>query len=563
MNYTLKSFFLFLFANYKNHSIKIFLLSILETILEVFSVSVLILAISHILIGKNDLDNQVILFILNLFDFNFEGRISFFYLILIVYIFKNLLLVLINWLKLNYCGQIFSNLSFLTFQKLLKQNYLFLSNYSSGDMTQNILGESEYAKETIINIIRFFTEILIIFFMFCLLFFQNPLLGTKIILLISFSSILYFYFMKRKNISLGKTRQTNSISIINTILQALNMHKLIILRNKFSYFFDNFSSKIEKIYKVSRDQTIIQYAAHLWLEICILVALFFLLLPSIANFDLQNNISETILIIIISLRFIPSYSTILNSTSSIQYGQQAVSNVMRIILLPEDEIKSIKNKNIEIKEIEFQNINYKYLLEKNQILNNFNYKTSSKKLIGISGKNGSGKSTLCSIISGLNKPQSGKILVNGQSIYDEFEMLNMYRSCVGYVDQKFYFINDTIKKNIAFGEKDEQVNDDKVIECLQLVGMLDFFMSKNQKLNTLIGENGTKLSGGQLQKINVARALYANPQILILDEATNNLDVKNTEDLVELIRLLKKNMLIFLVSHSKDILDNCDDIINL
>ena len=142
-------------------------------------------------------------------------------------------------------------------------------------------------------------------------------------------------------------------------------------------------------------------------------------------------------------------------------------------------------------------------------------------------------------------------------------MLNMYRSCVGYVDQKFHFINDTIKKNIAFGEKDEQVNGDKVIECLQMVGMLDFFMNKNQKLNTLIGENGTKLSGGQLQKINVARALYANPQILILDEATNNLDVKNTEDLVELIRLLKKNMLIFLVSHSKDILDNCDDIINL
>ena len=90
-----------------------------------------------------------------------------------------------------------------------------------------------------------------------------------------------------------------------------------------------------------------------------------------------------------------------------------------------------------------------------------------------------------------------------------------------------------------------------------------FFMNKNQKLNTLIGENGTKLSGCQLQKINVARALYANPQILILDEATNNLDVKNTEDLVELIRLLKKNMLIFLVSHSKDILDNCYDIINL
>ena len=140
------------------------------------------------------------------------------------------------------------------------------------------------------------------------------------------------------------------------------------------------------------------------------------------------------------------------------------------------------------------------------------------------------------IFEGKIKGLNSDIIINDTSLYKDI----LFKGELGFAEG---YINNKWKTNN--------------------LGNLLKVLLQNQKLNTLIGENGTKLSGGQLQKINVARALYANPQILILDEATNNLDVKNTEDLVELIRLLKKNMLIFLVSHSKDILDNCDDIINL
>lgn len=566
MNNTYKIFFKYLLKSYKANSIKIFFLSLLETILEVFSISILIVGITYLLSG-NKINNNLFNFFLNP-DFIDLKNINLFYVIITVYLLKNISLVLINWLKLDYCGKIFKDISSITYKKLLSREYLSLSSYSSGDMAQNVMGESEYAKETVICFIKLFTEILIIISMFFLIFFQNPFLGIKIIIFIFFCSIVYFYFMKKRNISLGKERQINSIKILNLLFQSISSHKLIILRNKFDYFLNKFIKKIDKIYRISRDQTTIQFSAHIWLETCVLIVLFFLLTPYLNNFENFNTkISEIILIVVISLRFIPSFSSILNSTSAIQYGQQAIFNIMQIVSIENDKrenlIENIKYKSFEINNIEIKNINFKYHSQRDLLIKDLNFTTTSNKLIGIKGKNGTGKSTLCYILAGLIKPNLGDIRINNQSIYDNESLLNAYRNCVGYVDQQFHFINESIKKNIAFGEKDNEIDDTRVKECLTSVGMYDFFKKKDEEFDTLIGENGAKLSGGQLQKINLARALYIKPQVLILDEVTNNLDAQSIEEIIKLIHSLKKNILIFVVSHSNFVIEHCDEIIDL
>jgi len=223
----------------------------------------------------------------------------------------------------------------------------------------------------------------------------------------------------------------------------------------------------------------------------------------------------------------------------------------------------IQPTNIQFTELTLKSIRFKYKNNKEFVIKDFNKILQNKSLVVIKGDNGSGKSTLLKIIAGLIKPDTGQVMINQKSIYDDEIFFYNWKLNVGYADQKLIFSNESVLKAVAFGEDDQNISQDRAVDCLEKVGLLDFFMSKTDKLNMLIGENGLKLSGGQLQKLNIARALYLKPKILILDEVTNNLDIKSQENFLKLIKLIKINTLVIMATHSKNILENCDTIIEL
>ncbi len=562
LNY--KNFFNYIFKTYKYKTLKIFFISIIETLLEVFSIAVLI-GVLIATLGQGNEENELIKTLNNFTAFKSLKNANLFYLVITIYLIKNVTLVVINWLKLDLCGQIYKGLSESTYKILLKKNNLFFSNYSSGHLTQNVMGESQFTKDVMMSFVTLFTEILIIVFMLLLIISQKPFVGFFTFFCIIIASTFYYFFIKKKNISLGERRQSSSIAIMNLLFQSIAAHKLIILRNKINYFLNKFTTQVDTIYKVSRDQGTIQYSAHLWLESCVLLILIFSLAPLLSETSKLNQIaSEVILITIISLRFIPSFSTILNSYSTIQFGQKAVVNILEI-LKSKDYIDDDKLtvENFSINNLSLKSVSFKYDGNDNYILKDFNFTTKNCSLIGIRGKNGSGKSTLLNIIAGLIKPQSGQLILNDVPVYENSQLHFNWKKTIGYVDQKFFFTNDSILKNVAFGEVDSQINIKKVEECLEKVNLLSFLKTKKEGLNISIGENGVKLSGGQLQRLNIARALYSEPKILILDEATNNLDTESQRDLLNLLIFLKKTSLIFIATHSDFILKDCDNIISL
>jgi ABC-type bacteriocin/lantibiotic exporter with double-glycine peptidase domain len=233
------------------------------------------------------------------------------------------------------------------------------------------------------------------------------------------------------------------------------------------------------------------------------------------------------------------------------------------ILKDQKDESIIQPTNIQFNELTLESIHFKYENNKEFVIEDFNKILQNKSLVGIKGDNGSGKSTLLKIIAGLIKPNTGQVMINQKSIYDDEILFYNWKKNVGYADQKLIFSNESALKTVAFGEDDQNISQDRVINCLEKVGLLDFFMSKTDKLNMLIGENGLTLSGGQLQKLNIARALYLKPKILILDEVTNNLDIKSQEELLKLLNLLKNESLIIMATHSDNVLKKCDLIINL
>ena len=556
-----KDFVKYLFKNFRFQTIQIFILSILETLLEIFSIIILIGALT-ILLTKGSSEGFISNFV-GKFEYDFNNQLSLFYLIIFIYIIKNVGLAFIQWLKLDLCGKIFKKISQSTYQALLKKNNLFFNNFSSGDLAQNVIAESEFTKSVIISFVSIITELLIIMMMFMIIGLQNLYTASITISFLSISSYGYYFFMKKKNISLGEKRHFFSIRIMNLLFHSLGQHKLIVLADKIKFFLKRFSDKIKIIYQVSRDQMTIQYSSRLWLECCVLLILVFTITPLIKSENISpTKISDILLISIISLRFVPSFTNILGSYSTIQYGVKAVSNIMNILRDQKDE-SIIQPTNIQFNELTLKSIHFKYENNKEFVIDNFNKIFKNKSLVGIKGDNGSGKSTLLKIIAGLIKPDTGQVIINQKSIYDDETLFYNWKKNVGYADQKLIFSNENVLKTVAFGEEDQNIIQDRVIDCLEKVGLLDFFMSKTDKLNMLIGENGLKLSGGQLQKLNIARALYLKPKILILDEVTNNLDIKSQEELLKLLNLLKNESLIIMATHSDNVLKKCDLIINL
>ena len=192
-------------------------------------------------------------------------------------------------------------------------------------------------------------------------------------------------------------------------------------------------------------------------------------------------------------------------------------------------------------------------------MNKINFEIKPKDIFGILGESGAGKSTIIDLIIGLLKPTNGKILLDGKDL-----SLNKvsWQKLIGYVPQNIYLSDESIRENISFNRETSDEETNKVITAMQKARIYDFVKSLPDGLDTKVGERGVKLSGGQRQRIGIARALYGNPKILVLDEATNQLDEENEIAIIDTIQDIR-DVTVIIISHNKSALVNCNKIIKI
>ena len=235
-----------------------------------------------------------------------------------------------------------------------------------------------------------------------------------------------------------------------------------------------------------------------------------------------------------------------------------------------EDFKSLKtfNKNEDQgtllfkKSIILKNIHYNYPNSSRTVLNDINLSIPFKSTVGFVGTTGSGKTTTVDVILGLLQTNKGTLEVDGQIITKK--NIRAWQRIIGYVPQHIYLIDDTISANISFGVKPEDVSQEAVEIASKIANLHDFVMDElTNQYQTKIGERGVRLSGGQIQRIGIARALYHNPKVLVLDEATSALDNKTEQAVVEAINNLSKKITIILIAHRLNTLKNCDIIFKL
>ena len=295
--------------------------------------------------------------------------------------------------------------------------------------------------------------------------------------------------------------------------------------------------------------------------ITILSVIFFLY---VSKGGLVEIIPILTLLIVSIIRFIPSVGSILVSVNNYRYNLPALK-VFDLSFHEETETSNTENKiinknNINFKDkIEVKNISYHYPNNQIDVLKNLNFEINKGEKIGISGKSGSGKTTLLNLILGLLTPVEGSIKCDGKEIRDDIK--NWY-SKIAYVPQKITLFEESIKKNICFGISESNIKNEDFKDAIKLSELNSFINSLPEKFETNVGHDGSIVSGGQLQRIGIARALYLKPDILILDEPTSNLDSEIEMAIINSLFKIK-NLTIILISHNKSILEKCDRLIKL
>jgi ABC-type bacteriocin/lantibiotic exporter with double-glycine peptidase domain len=483
----------------------------------------------------------------------------------IVFIIRSFLTIFVSHLRQKLIKDINDNLSHKIYSNYLNKNFLFFINANSSNFLSRIIVEIEkFAYRLIESLFYLLTDIVIILIVVSYLFYAYflPAAIFFIITLVFFG--LFFKTYKSLFKELGQKKLIYDQQKIKQLQDSFYIIQSIKLENLEKFFIDKFKTSTEKSsYSTFLNNFITDLPKNL-IEVAMLsiVALIIGLLFYYFNLPKHEVLSILGLFVFAMFRLLPSSNRVLLAINSVRF-YSASTDILKKELENINDIQ--QNKNIDSNKfvfshsIKLENISFSYD-NKIDILKNVNLEIKKNQTIGIKGKSGVGKSTLLNIICYLLHPSEGRVLVDNNNISKFYQN---YQKKIGYVPQKIYLLDDSIINNITFGAKDGELDYNLFNEVIKKANLEEFLSKLENKENTSIGEKGAKLSGGQQQRIGIARALYKKPGIIIFDEATNALDHNSENEILDTIKILKKDNTIIMVSHKDSVMDCCDKIFEL
>ena len=487
--------------------------------------------------------------------------------LLLIFLIKNIFIAYYVYWQDKFIGEIELRLSTKLLDKYIYRPYSYHLSSNTGLLANNVFNESLHVPGNIRRIGILTTEFLVLIVISAILIMFEPQ-GTMVIVVTSmFLSILFNILQKKYITNLGTQMFRYNGQSNKSLLEGLNNIKDIKLLNRENFFINNYYNNFKKAIRFKVLFGFFGQMPRSVFELVMVLSFFVLILFLVGRNDPTVIILTTSLFLIATYRLLPSLVRITVAYQTIQFRKDVTEKLLSNLLEYDEEIKEVsllEKNHIKLKlnkEISLEGISFIYPQTTKSILNDVSLKIKKGEMIGVIGPSGSGKTTLIDVLLGLLKPTKGKITTDGIQINEK--NIKSFQDIIGYVPQSPTFMDDTIKKNIAFGIEEKDI-DNKLIEAaVDQANLKEFLEMQKDGINTVIGEKGVRISGGQKQRISIARALYKNPEILIFDEATSSLDEKNESEIVNNISLVKKVKTIIVVAHKISILENCDKILKL
>lgn len=474
-----------------------------------------------------------------------------------VYWLKNGFLVFNQRFQTRFTYGLYKKLSTKLFSHYLHEDYQTHLNKNTSTLIRNINQLTfDLITAFLLPLLMLISEVIIVILLVTFLLMLNPLSTLYVFVLLG--GIVGFIFLNiRKHLHIaGEAVGELQTLSYKQVLQGLGSFKSTTLLHKQDFFVAQFHQAVTQISKHRSYFDVMQNLPRFFMETAVVTVMLSLAIVMLATGQPSSELILTLSVFgMAGIRLLPSMNRILNSLSSIKWSQSMMQGLLDDLhLMAEQNASAHQASPLPFEQLQLHHISFAYD-NGIRVLDDISLTVQAGQSVGFVGHSGSGKSTLVDIILGLLVPQTGHILLNHQPIAP---ILSSWQQSIGYIPQDIYLSDESIRANIAFGVERSQIDENQLNHAIQTAQLNSLIAELPQGLQTIIGERGVKLSGGQRQRIGIARALYHNPQILVMDEATAALDNVTERAFMSAVNGLKGQKTLLMIAHRLSTVENCD-----
>ena len=478
-----------------------------------------------------------------------------------IYVFKNTYLAGMYYIQYRFLFNKQIKISNQLFQSYLGAPYYFHLQRNSAVLIRNVSGEvNQLFTQVLIPLVTLMTDLILVTGLAILLITLQPLPSLVATSGLTIAGFLFYRIFREKLSAAGKRRQYHSGEVIKHINQGLGGVKETKVLGREPFFLQRHRSHRKELVRSLETLQIIQQLPRLYFQTLAVFTLLAIILTKMLQETAITEVLPTLsLFAATAFRLMPSLNRIISNLNKIRFGGHALDVVIQELKSLEAEKNLLGQKEGVIpsltQELRLQNVSYSYPNTEEQVLKNISMDIPQGTSVAFVGSSGAGKTTLVDIILGLLTPTAGKVIVDGVDIQDG---LSQWQRQIGYIPQSIYLSDETLRGNIAFGIPEREISEAQVWQAVKSAQLEELVERLPQGLDTVVGERGVRLSGGQRQRVGIARALYHNPQVLVMDEATAALDNETEAGIMEAVEQLSGEKTLIMIAHRLTTVKNCD-----
>ncbi|MEX2134904.1 MAG: ABC transporter ATP-binding protein [Acidimicrobiia bacterium] len=478
------------------------------------------------------------------------------------FLFRGVFSLILTWFQARAVHLTSARISDRLFRQYLSAPYKVYLKRNSTELMRNALSSVEgVATRFLTPLVSVVTESIVVGVLIVVLAITAPLATLLVGVVLGLTAAVVMRLVRSRLRRYGKLAEQTTQTSLATIQQSFNESRSIRIMGRERYFIDAFSED-----RLQFAESRLALAVYSKVPRVVIETLVFLLLVGflsvITAADAVGSIGVFGLFGYAALRIMPGLNQIVSGLNLVRYGQASLDNVMGDL---RDEPENQPDAGEVPKPVArlpwstlmLEDVNFRYETDAPLAVVEANLTIRRNEILGLVGHTGSGKSTLIDLILGLLEPEKGDINIDGRNLA---EVRRAWQANLGLVPQDIYLLDDSILKNVAFGIPEDEIDRERVVESLRIAQLSDFVADSARGVETRIGERGTSVSGGERQRIAIARALYGSPTLLILDEGTSAIDTVTELNLVSELKRSSVIDTIIVVSHRLSSLRICDSI---
>jgi len=486
------------------------------------------------------------------------GGMSF---LVFVYFVKSAFLIWGTWVQRGYSMSVTTRIGTKLYETYLGQPYSFHLQRNSAMLIRNSQNSALIMAGILDPVLVISSDILVTTGLFALLIALEPIGTIVTVLIFGVASLLFRKFTNARIKRWGEAQNFHKGMILQHLQQGFGGVKDVKILGAEDHFASQYEEHLSRFSAAQRRFSVAQVLPRFGLEVLTIIGLAILVSTMVL---LGSGLTEILPVLGLfgaaAFRLLPAVNRMINNFQLINVSRPQVAEIFSDLTMSVPIRDTSIQRSSFKRDVSINDVSFSYAASSAEALIDVSISVARGEAVGLVGPSGSGKSTLVDILLGLLEPTSGRVLVDGDDIHDN---LRGWQDQIGYVPQSIFLTDDTLRRNVAFGLPKGEIDEVAVEAAIRSAQLEDFVASLPDGLDTIVGERGVRLSGGQRQRIGIARALYNNPDVLVLDEATSSLDTETEHGVMQAVQALQGEKTVIIVAHRLSTVEYCDRLYRL